>query len=125
MRDAACPFSTEGGGGPPGAGGEWLRPRRGDVLRSTTLPLQRRVRLVRKEGRDVSSYYGKRDEKCPGSTGGRGEGGGALQERAAWVTAVQERERCGSWQRRRESDEGPTNTGRVRLVRGEGRGVST
>jgi hypothetical protein len=32
------------------------------------------VRLVREEGRDVSSQYGRRDEACPASTGGRGGG---------------------------------------------------
>jgi len=45
------------------------------------LPRARRecVRLVREEGRDVSSQYGRRDQACPVSTGGRGgERGGSL-----------------------------------------------
>jgi hypothetical protein len=37
----------------------------------------RRVQLVRKEGRDVSSQFGRRDETCPVSTGGRKGGGSA------------------------------------------------
>ena len=43
----------------------------------------RRVQLVRKEGRDVSSQFGRRDETCPVSTGGRkgGGGGGAARGR--------------------------------------------
>jgi hypothetical protein len=35
----------------------------------------RRVRLVRKEGRDVSAWYGRRIETCPVNTGGEGGGG--------------------------------------------------
>jgi len=47
----------------------------------------RRVRLVREEGRDVSSQYGRRDETCPVSTGGRG-GGGLLEVQRADVHAL-------------------------------------
>jgi hypothetical protein len=58
-------------GGAGGAGGR----RREGVGRWGQVACLLRVRLVRKEVRDVSGQYGWRDETCPASTGGRGEGG--------------------------------------------------
>ena len=53
------------------------RPRRRWSFSSSAARAWRRVQSVREEGRDVSSQYGRRDETCPVSTGGRGGGGGA------------------------------------------------
>jgi len=48
----------------------------------------RRVRLVREEGRGVSSQYGRRDEACPVSTGGRVGGGGEVRRAERVAPAI-------------------------------------
>ena len=61
------------------------RPVTNGLQRET--PRGARVRLVRRKGRDVSAWYGGKDETCPLGTGGRtrrvqlaqGEGGGGAR----------------------------------------------
>ena len=70
----------------------------------------------------MSGQYGRRDEACPVSTGGR-EGGGGTAPRAVWSTTASTTRAAA---RAALASRVPgRDTRRVRLVRGEGRGVST